>query len=125
MLMWEISSRQSPFAEFDDYELAKKIINDSIRLTIVSKTPLAYRKLMEQYSNRNLFTKYFNFKKRLSKSDLSNKYNYSNRKLSLDTNSTSSIFSTRKFESFLTSNAIEEEQEAFHRKPYSFDIPDN
>ncbi|CAI2183586.1 5868_t:CDS:2 [Funneliformis geosporum] len=48
MLMWEISSRQSPFAEFDDYELAKKIINDSIRLTIVSKTPLAYRKLMEQ-----------------------------------------------------------------------------
>ncbi len=53
MLMWEISSGQSPFAGFDhDYDLAKKIIN-GMRPKIVSGTPLEYEKLMEQCWDAN------------------------------------------------------------------------
>ena len=48
MLIWEISSGQQPFAQFDhDYNLALKIIN-GIRPKIVSGTPLEYENLMKQ-----------------------------------------------------------------------------
>jgi serine/threonine protein kinase len=48
MLMWEISSGQPPFNNFEnDYELALKIIN-GMRPKIVPGTPLEYKKLMEQ-----------------------------------------------------------------------------
>ncbi|PKY45754.1 kinase-like protein [Rhizophagus irregularis] len=48
MLMWEISSGQSPFINFEnDCELALKIIN-GMRPKIVSGTPLEYKDLMEQ-----------------------------------------------------------------------------
>src|SRR5688572_30462047 len=48
MLMWEISSGQPPFADFNhDYDLAVKIIN-GMRPEIVPGTPLEYEKLMRQ-----------------------------------------------------------------------------
>ncbi|RGB42769.1 kinase-like domain-containing protein, partial [Rhizophagus diaphanus] len=48
MLMWEISSGQPPFINFEnDYELALKIIN-GMRPKIVPGTPLEYKELMEQ-----------------------------------------------------------------------------
>jgi serine/threonine protein kinase len=48
MLMWEISSEQPPFNNFEnDYELALKIIN-GMRPKIVPGTPLEYKELMTQ-----------------------------------------------------------------------------
>ncbi|RGB30944.1 kinase-like domain-containing protein [Rhizophagus diaphanus] len=48
ILMWEISSEQLPFINYEhNYELAMKIIN-GMRPKIVPDTPLEYKKLMEQ-----------------------------------------------------------------------------
>ena len=48
MLMWEISSWQPPFNNYEnDYDLIIKIIN-GMRPRIVPGTPLKYRNLMEQ-----------------------------------------------------------------------------
>ncbi|RIA89502.1 kinase-like domain-containing protein [Glomus cerebriforme] len=48
MLMWEISSGQPPFNNYEhNYYLATNIIN-GIRPKIVSGTPLEYKSLMEQ-----------------------------------------------------------------------------
>src|SRR5436190_8234364 len=49
MLMWEISSGQPPFSNYDyeyDVELAINII-DGMRPKVVPRTPLEYRSLME------------------------------------------------------------------------------
>src|SRR6202044_2932765 len=51
MLMWEISSGQPPFINYeDDYDLAINII-DGIRPKIVSGTPLEYKNLMKKCWN--------------------------------------------------------------------------
>jgi serine/threonine protein kinase len=48
MLMWEISSEQPPFINYEhDYNLAIKIIN-GMRPKIISEIPLKYKNLMEQ-----------------------------------------------------------------------------
>ncbi|POG80552.1 kinase-like domain-containing protein [Rhizophagus irregularis DAOM 181602=DAOM 197198] len=48
MIMWEISSKLPPFANYEnDYNLAMDIVN-GMRPKIVSGTPLKYKKLMEQ-----------------------------------------------------------------------------
>src|SRR3954469_22636555 len=48
MLMWEISSGQPPFINYDhDYDLAMNIIN-GIRPKVVSGTHIEYKHLMEQ-----------------------------------------------------------------------------
>ncbi|PKY35870.1 kinase-like protein, partial [Rhizophagus irregularis] len=48
MLMWEISSGQPPFINYEhDYDLAMNIIN-GIRPKIVPGTPLEYKNLIEQ-----------------------------------------------------------------------------
>src|SRR3954452_4028586 len=48
MLMWEISSGQPPFVNYEhDYDLAMSIIN-GIRPKVVLGTPLEYKSLMEQ-----------------------------------------------------------------------------
>ncbi|RGB31876.1 kinase-like domain-containing protein [Rhizophagus diaphanus] len=48
MLMWEISSGQPPFVNYEyNYDLAMKIVN-GMRPKIVPGTPLEYKKLMEQ-----------------------------------------------------------------------------
>src|SRR5204863_4622061 len=51
MLMWEISSGQPPFINYEhDYNLAMNIIN-GISPKIVSGTPLEYKSLMKQCSD--------------------------------------------------------------------------
>src|SRR5580698_10387182 len=51
MLMWEISSGQPPFINYEhNYDLAMNIIN-GIRPKIVSGTPLEYKNLMKQCWN--------------------------------------------------------------------------
>ncbi|PKY24326.1 kinase-like protein [Rhizophagus irregularis] len=48
MLMWEISSGQPPFNNYEhDFDVTMKIIN-GIRPKIVPETPLEYKKLMQQ-----------------------------------------------------------------------------
>ncbi|RGB29063.1 kinase-like domain-containing protein [Rhizophagus diaphanus] len=48
MLMWEISSGQPPFSNYEhDYDLAMNIVN-GIRPKIVPRTPLEYKNLMKQ-----------------------------------------------------------------------------
>ncbi|RGB40025.1 kinase-like domain-containing protein, partial [Rhizophagus diaphanus] len=48
MLMWEISSGQPPFINYEhDYDLAMNIIN-GVRPKIVSETPLEYKNLMKK-----------------------------------------------------------------------------
>ncbi|POG83041.1 kinase-like domain-containing protein, partial [Rhizophagus irregularis DAOM 181602=DAOM 197198] len=48
MLMWEISSGQPPFINYEhNYDLAMKIVN-GIRPKIVPGTPLEYKNLMKQ-----------------------------------------------------------------------------
>ncbi|POG81447.1 kinase-like domain-containing protein [Rhizophagus irregularis DAOM 181602=DAOM 197198] len=48
MLMWEISSGQPPFSNYEnDYNLALKIIN-GMRPKVIAGTPLKYKNLMEQ-----------------------------------------------------------------------------
>ena len=51
MIMWEISSGQPPFINYEnDYDLVTRIIN-GMRPKIVPGTPLEYKKLMEQCWN--------------------------------------------------------------------------
>ncbi|RIA87828.1 kinase-like domain-containing protein [Glomus cerebriforme] len=53
MLMWEISSGQPPFANYEnDYDLAMNIVN-GMRPKIVSGTPLEYKKLMKRCWDAN------------------------------------------------------------------------
>jgi serine/threonine protein kinase len=48
ILMWEVSSGQPPFSNYQhDYHFASKIMN-GMRPKIMPKTPLEYKKLMEQ-----------------------------------------------------------------------------
>ena len=48
MLMWEVSSGQPPFINYEhDYDLAMKIVN-GMRPKILPETPLEYSKLMKQ-----------------------------------------------------------------------------
>ncbi|GES78406.1 kinase-like domain-containing protein [Rhizophagus clarus] len=159
MLMWEISSGQPPFINFEnDYELALRIIN-GMRPKIVPGTPLEYKKLMEQCwdadptkrpdinflygktseinyqnelnrnkRNKSIIKKLVE-KLRLSKSK-TNAISKTNEINILETynNSTSRLF-TSKIYQFKNlpepKNATEEEQEAFHSKPYDFSIPYN
>ncbi|RIA96663.1 kinase-like domain-containing protein [Glomus cerebriforme] len=144
MLMWEISSCQLPFNNYEhDYYLVTNIIN-GIRPKIVSGTPLKYKNLMKQCwdadpSKRpNINTiinvigeiqrSYFqDIPKELSQQindNLENKAGNNSK-----TNYTSSKLFTSKIHQFENlpepRNATEEEQEAFHSKPYDFNIPDN
>ncbi len=53
ILMWEISSEQPPFINYEhDYNLAMNIIN-GIRPRFISGTPLEYKNLMEQCWDAN------------------------------------------------------------------------
>uniref|UniRef100_U9SNN8 Protein kinase domain-containing protein n=1 Tax=Rhizophagus irregularis (strain DAOM 181602 / DAOM 197198 / MUCL 43194) TaxID=747089 RepID=U9SNN8_RHIID len=54
ILMWEISSGQPPFINYEhNYDLAMKIVN-GMRPKIIPGTPLEYKKLMEQCWNADL-----------------------------------------------------------------------
>ncbi|GES76548.1 kinase-like domain-containing protein [Rhizophagus clarus] len=128
ILLWEISSGQPPFADFDyNYDLAMKIVEE-MRPIIISETiPLEYEKLMKQCWNADLT-------KRPDASTLWSKirnlsfqnYQFESQKLnnSIDLISKNYTSSTYQFKNFPEpKNATEEEQEAFHSKPYSFNIP--
>ncbi|POG75403.1 kinase-like domain-containing protein [Rhizophagus irregularis DAOM 181602=DAOM 197198] len=141
MLMWEISSGQPPFINYEnDYYLATNIIN-GIRPRIVSEIPLEYKSLMEQCWNANL-------SERLDTQTLFDKMSEihllcqnrpdeliqsKTKKYSgineINSNYTGSrLFKSKvhQFENFPEpKNATEEEQEAFHSKSYCFSIPYN
>ncbi|GES76239.1 kinase-like domain-containing protein [Rhizophagus clarus] len=139
MLMWEISSGQPPFNDYEnDYNLALKIIN-GMRPKVVPGTPLKYENLMKQCwdadpSKRlNIITLDDEIRKLLqSYQDTVNESPQlkTHNKNSPITNYTSSKLFTSKIYEFKNlpepRNATEEEQEAFHSKSYDcFNIPDN
>ncbi|RIA85651.1 kinase-like domain-containing protein [Glomus cerebriforme] len=141
MLMWEISSGQPPFMNYEhDYDLAMNIIN-GIRPRIISGTLLEYESLMKQcwdadpLKRPNTYTLYKKIREmnRLyhnmpNESEVNN--NLEMNKTSCSGISYTSRLLTSKvhqFEKFPEPrNATEEEQEAFHSKSYDeFHIPDN
>ncbi|RIA82450.1 kinase-like domain-containing protein [Glomus cerebriforme] len=145
ILMWEISSGQPPFINHKhNYDLAMKIVN-GMRPKIVPGTPLEYKKFMKQCWNADptkrpdaytllteikklLQTLYFqNENDELISSNQESSTLYKSNSIdSINENFTSKIYQFYQFENFLEpKNATEEEQEAFHSKPYSFNIPDN
>ncbi|PKY48110.1 hypothetical protein RhiirA4_344594, partial [Rhizophagus irregularis] len=126
MLMWEISSGQPPFVNYEhDCNLAINIIN-GMRPKIISEIPSEYKSLMEQCWDADPL-------KRPDTYTLSNKMNeimsyYRNKPNELpqlktkmnnvtNNNISSKIFTSKihKFENLPEpKNATEEEQEAFH-----------
>ncbi|GES76256.1 kinase-like domain-containing protein [Rhizophagus clarus] len=146
MLMWEISSGQPPFNEYEnDYNLALKIIN-GMRPKVIEGTPLEYENLMKQCwdaapSKRLSLGALFDgiYELRQSYQNTSNESTQLETNSNLKTNKTnititnytnSSKLSTSKIYQFKNlpepRNATEEEQEAFHSKSYDcFNIPDN
>ncbi|RIA91056.1 hypothetical protein C1645_822539 [Glomus cerebriforme] len=109
ILMWEISSRQTSFNNYEhNYDLAVNIMND-MRSKIISNTPSEY------YSHND---------NKIDETDKFNPLGYDNSSQinSLSTNKPSKLY---QFENLPEPrNATEEEQEAFHSKPYDFNIPD-
>ncbi|EXX62303.1 polo kinase CDC5 [Rhizophagus irregularis DAOM 197198w] len=139
MLMWEISSGQPPFFNYDhDYELAMHIVN-GIRPKIVPGTPLEYKNLMKQCwdadpSNRpdsyalwkkiseiNLFYQ--------NKSDELLTQPEENNSFEIENYTSGNILSTSRLHHFEKlpepRNATEGELEAFYSKSFDFCIPDN
>ncbi|POG64764.1 kinase-like domain-containing protein [Rhizophagus irregularis DAOM 181602=DAOM 197198] len=138
MLMWEVSSGQPPFINYEhDYSLAMRIIN-GMRPKIVPETPLEYKLLMKQCWNADPLKRpnIKTYRKQIREIHLSYQ-NMENELLKpkvykpngLETNSTNSrLFSSNiyKFENLPEpKNATEEEQEVFYSKSYGFKIPDN
>ncbi|POG72957.1 kinase-like domain-containing protein [Rhizophagus irregularis DAOM 181602=DAOM 197198] len=138
MLMWEVSSGQPPFINYEhDYDLAMNIIN-GIRPRIVSGTPLEYKNLIVQCWDADP-SKRLNISELLRKIreiDLSYQNmpnesfqtNITNNLESGFTNTYNKLFTSKihQFENFPEPrNATEEEQEEFHSKPHDFHIPDN
>ncbi|RGB36413.1 kinase-like domain-containing protein [Rhizophagus diaphanus] len=154
MIMWEISSGQPPFANNEnDYNLAMDIVN-GMRPKVISGTPLKYKELMEQCwdadptkrPNIETFKSKINEISKLYYQNLPNdninifrkflakikKTNYLDKMDSLEIMScyfASSKLSVSKIYQFYDlsepRNATEEEQEAYHSKSYSFNIPEN
>ncbi|PKY57163.1 kinase-like protein, partial [Rhizophagus irregularis] len=141
MLMWEISSGQPPFINYEhDYDLAMKIIN-GIRPKIVPGTPLEYKNLIEQCWNadpskrldiytlwneiRNINISYINNQSKLAPNN-NLKINKSNSLKSKDINSALYTSKLHQFENLPEPrNATEEELEALHSKSHDLEIPDN
>ncbi|CAB4407560.1 unnamed protein product [Rhizophagus irregularis] len=139
ILMWEISSGQPPFVNFEhNYDLAMKIVN-GMRPKIVPGTPLKYKKLMEQCWDadstkrpdantleteiKKLLLNFQNNQDESQKQIISNQHqqlsNYYSSN-SIDSMSKNYTSKTYQFENFPEpKNATE----AFHSKPYSFNIP--
>ncbi|EXX53401.1 polo kinase CDC5 [Rhizophagus irregularis DAOM 197198w] len=140
ILMWEISSGQPPFVNYEhENDIVMNIIN-GIRPKIVPGTPLEYKNLMKEcwdadplkrpdaytlckkIEKINLY--YQNMSDELFKSEMDNlEMN------KVEENYTSSRLFTSKIHNFGNlhepRNATEEEQEVFHSKSYDFNIPNN
>ncbi|GBB96995.1 hypothetical protein RclHR1_28950001 [Rhizophagus clarus] len=140
MLMWEISSGQPPFINYEhDYDLAINIIN-GIRPKIVLGTPVKYKNLMEQCWDADPSKRpdIYSLWKKIREMNLYYQSMtdepfqpeiYSNLEFDKTNSSTSNINSTSKIHQFENlpepRNATEEELEAFHSKSYDFNIPNN
>ncbi|PKY58339.1 kinase-like protein, partial [Rhizophagus irregularis] len=139
MLMWEISSGQPPFNNYEhDYDLAMNIVN-GIRPKIVPGTPLEYKNLMKQCwdadpSKRpDIFTlvnktREINLFYQTKSSELSQLEENNN--FEVENHTGSSKLFTSKLHQFDNlpepRNATEEEQETFHsNKSYNYYIPNN
>ncbi|GBC10666.1 hypothetical protein RclHR1_09800010 [Rhizophagus clarus] len=136
MLMWEISSGQPPFINYEhDCDLAINIIN-GMRPKIISEIPLMYKNLMIQCWNANPLERPDTYT--LLKNIREIKLYYQNNpdelpqlKIQIDngTSYTSNKLFTSKLYKFENlpepKNATEEEQEAFHSILYDFNIPNN
>ncbi|GBB86662.1 hypothetical protein RclHR1_13030002 [Rhizophagus clarus] len=142
MLMWEISSGQPPFINYEhDYDLAINIIN-GIRPKIVLGTPIEYKNLMEQCWDadpskrpdheeltkiREINLYYQNMTDESFQQETFNNME-SNETNNLTNNTNSRLFTSKihQFENLPEPrNATEEELEAFHSKRYDFNIPNN
>ncbi|GBB96918.1 hypothetical protein RclHR1_02870016 [Rhizophagus clarus] len=142
ILMWEISSGQPPFINYEhENEIVMNIIN-GIRPKIVAGTPLEYKNLMKECWDADplkrpdvdtlwdkvekLHLDYQNMPDELFHSENNSEINKSNESRA---NYTSSRLFTSKIHNFENlpepRNATEEEQEAFHSKSYDYSIPDN
>ncbi|EXX58852.1 Ipl1p [Rhizophagus irregularis DAOM 197198w] len=146
MLMWEISSGQPPFANFEnDIDLVIRILH-GMRPKTISGTPLEYIKIMTQCwdadplkrPNVNLLhEKIMNLSKlNILNDDKKNKKflhpftflqpsSRSSSKTNYTTYTASRLFTSKvhQFENLPEpKNATEEEQEAFHSSPYDFNI---
>ncbi|PKC62395.1 kinase-like protein, partial [Rhizophagus irregularis] len=139
MLMWEVSSGQPPFNNYEhDYYLAMNIVN-GMRPKIVPGTPLEYKNLMKQcwdadpskrpdnsytlYNKVHEINLFYQNKSNESLIQLEESNNYE-----IESNTSSSKLFTSKLHQFDNlpepKNATEEEQEAFHsNKSYDFHIP--
>ncbi|PKY58819.1 kinase-like protein, partial [Rhizophagus irregularis] len=139
MLMWEISSGQPPFFNYDhDYDLAMHIVN-GIRPKIVPGTPSEYKNLMKQcwdadpskrpdidtlrkkINEINLFYQ--------NKSDELLTQPEENNSFEIENHTSGNILSTSRLHHFENlsepRNATEGELEAFYSKSFDFCIPDN
>ncbi|GES84191.1 kinase-like domain-containing protein [Rhizophagus clarus] len=148
MLMWEISSGRPPFSNFEnDYFLVTRIFN-GMRPNIIPNTPSGYKEIMIQCWDAdplkrpninilhetimNLYKSSIindsgddkNSKKYLS--FIPFMFTSSSSKTSRKTNYTSYRTSMSKIYQFMNlpepKNATEVEQEAFHSKPYDFNV---
>ncbi|PKY15944.1 kinase-like protein, partial [Rhizophagus irregularis] len=131
MLMWEISSGQPPFINYEhDYDLAINIIN-GVRPKIVSETPLEYKNLMKKCWDadplkrpdistlikiiRKINLYYQSMPDELFQQEIDNlEANYTSKRLF--------ISKVHNFENLLESR---NSTEASHSKSYDFNIPNN
>ncbi|RGB28773.1 kinase-like domain-containing protein [Rhizophagus diaphanus] len=132
ILMWEISSGQPPFANFEnDFGLANRIL-DGMRPKIISGTPLEYIRIMKQCWDANTIERSTteSIKKEIKRmlQDTPNELN-NNENIKIPSFDISHESVTSKVHQFADlpepKNASEEEQEAFHSKPYDYSIPQN
>ncbi|POG80598.1 kinase-like domain-containing protein [Rhizophagus irregularis DAOM 181602=DAOM 197198] len=140
ILMWEISSGQTPFINYEhENDIVMNVIN-GIRPKIVPGTPSEYKNLMKECWDADPLKKpaayalwrkineinlyYQNMPDELFKSEMDNLVMNK-----VEENYTSSKLITSKIHNFGNlpepRNATEEEQEAFHSKLYDFNIPNN
>ncbi|CAB4418065.1 unnamed protein product [Rhizophagus irregularis] len=140
MLMWEVSSGQPPFINYEhDYDLAMNIVN-GMRPKIVPGTPLEYKNLMKQCWDADPSKRpdIVTLDEKINEINLfyQNKSNESltqpeeNNNFEIENYTSSSKLFTSKLHQFDNlpepRNATEEEQEAFHsNKSYDFYIPNN
>ncbi|RIA86216.1 kinase-like domain-containing protein [Glomus cerebriforme] len=142
ILMWEISSGQPPFANYEhNYYLAMNVIN-GMRPIIVSGTPLKYRKLIEKCWNANtaerphintLWNEISEINKSYYEQQTDNNSEINNIQSNLNSNINSNSVNSliRNFKSKVYNfedlpeprNATQEEQKAYHSIQLDFDIP--
>ncbi|RGB30206.1 kinase-like domain-containing protein [Rhizophagus diaphanus] len=138
MLMWEISSGRPPFTDCceHDNELVMKIIN-GIRPKIVPGTPLEYEELMKQCWDADpskrpdtymLWDKIYKINASYQNKNELDKMDESIMRPAISEYLKNHVSKSKvhQFENLPEPrNATEEELEAFHSKPYDFDIPNN